>query len=110
MGDPRRAQAHLFPEQTDRAAIGLDQTRKHLDDRRFARAVLTEQGVRHARLNHETDVVDGKRWTERLAHVLDGDGGLSLLRHSCSPDAAGNRSAVSRDGAWRGPSQRDVIS
>src|SRR5262249_60481292 len=55
-------------EQPQRAAVGPELAEEAADERRLAGAVATEQGVDHAAIDVDRDVVHG-----RLASVADGE-------------------------------------
>ena len=101
-----RVQAHLFAEQADGATVRLDETGKQLDDRRFAGAVLAEQGVRYTLLDRETDIVNRERRAERLAQVMDSYSAHGLFRHGCS---LGKAARKSRDGTSRPVARRVAL-
>ena len=64
------------------APIGLDQTGEQLDDRRFAGAVLAEEGVNGTRRDTKRDIIDRNRGAERFAQPLDRDRrSAGRLRH-----------------------------
>ena len=58
---------HGFAVDGNRALGGFEQAIEHLDQRRLARAVLANEGVRLMRVNIEIDVIVG----DEIAKALD---------------------------------------
>ncbi|MNU05276.1 hypothetical protein D3C72_2500140 [compost metagenome] len=56
--------------------------RNHIDQRRFAGAVVTDQGDDLARLDREAEILDGDDAAKALADIVEGQDRLGHCGHS----------------------------
>ena len=70
------AKWHGLPSTSDRAAVGTIHAAQDADERRFAGAVLADDGMDFAERDVEVDIVERDRRAEPLADVFNAGGGM----------------------------------